>query len=71
LKTHTFNLITVKRIREALDTIMIAKPERVLKTLNKNYNIEEIKYIKDNLEYVLDYMDEEVRSNGYLTGRGD
>ncbi len=71
MKTHTFNLITVKRIREALDTIMIAKPERVLKTLNKNYNIEEIKYIKDNLEYVLDYMDEEVRSNGYLTGRGD
>jgi hypothetical protein len=59
MKTRTFNLITVKRIRDALDTIMIAKPERMLKTLKKNYNIEEIKYIKDNLEYILDYLDVE------------
>jgi hypothetical protein len=57
VKVRTFNLITIKRIREALDTIMIAKPERVLKTLKKNYNIEEINYIKDNLEYILDYLD--------------
>jgi hypothetical protein len=59
MKIRTFNLISVKRIRDALDIIMIAKPERVLKTLKKNYNIEEIKYIKDNLEYVLDYLDVE------------
>jgi hypothetical protein len=59
MKIRTFNLISVKRIRDALDTIMIAKPERMLKTLKKNYNIEEIKYIKDNLEYILDYLDVE------------
>jgi hypothetical protein len=59
MKTRTFNLITVKRIRDALDTIMIAKPERVLKTLKKNYNDSEVNYIKDNLEYVLDYLDVE------------
>jgi hypothetical protein len=64
-------LITVKRIREALDTIMIAKPERVLKTLAKHYNEIEIGYLMANMEEILDYMDEEVRSNGYLTGRGD
>jgi hypothetical protein len=60
LKTHTFNLITVKRIREALDTIMIAKPERVLKTLVRHYNEIEIGYIMANFEEILDYLDEEI-----------
>jgi hypothetical protein len=43
----------------------------VLKTLAKHYNEIEIGYLMANMEEILDYMDEEVRSNGYLTGRGD
>lgn len=60
MKTHTLDLISVKRIREALDTLMIAKPERVLKTLVRYYNETEISYIMSNMEEALDFLDEEV-----------
>jgi hypothetical protein len=60
MKLHTLNLISVKNIRGALDTIMVAKPERVLNVLKNKYNVDEIRYIKDNLEEILDFLDEEV-----------
>lgn len=60
MKIHTLNLISVKRIREALDTIMIAKPEKVLRTLVKYYNETEIGYIMSNMEEALDFLDEEI-----------
>jgi hypothetical protein len=57
MKTRSFNLISVKNIRDALDTIMIAKPERVLDVLKNKYNVDEIKYIRDNLEELLDFLE--------------
>ena len=60
MKLHTLNLISVKNIRGALDTIMVAKPEKVLNVLKNKYNVDEIRYIKDNLEEILDFLDEEV-----------
>jgi hypothetical protein len=39
---------------------MVAKPERVLNVLKNKYNVDEIRYIKDNLEEILDFLDEEV-----------
>jgi hypothetical protein len=60
MKIHTLNLISVKRIREALDTIMIAKPEKILRTLVKYYNETEIGYIMSNMEEALDFLDEEI-----------
>jgi hypothetical protein len=64
MKTHSFNLVSAKNIRDALTTLMITKPSRVLATLKKGFNTEEILYIRDNLEEVLDYMDEEEKENG-------
>ncbi len=61
MKTHTLSLITDKKIRDALDTLMIAKPSRVIKILSKNYNETEIEFITANLEETLDYIDEEVK----------
>jgi hypothetical protein len=67
MKIHTLNLISVKRIRDALDTIMIASPEKVLRTLVKYYNETEIGYIMSNMEEALDFLDEEVAKKN----RGD
>jgi len=61
MKLHTLNLISVKNIRGALDTIMIAKPERVLDVLKKHYNPKEIEYITAAMEEILDYIDVEVK----------
>jgi hypothetical protein len=61
MKTHILNLITTKNIRDALDTIMIAKPERVLNILRKHYNSQEMAYIADAMEELLDYLDIEVK----------
>jgi len=57
MKIHTLNLISVKNIRDALTTLMIAKPSRVLATLKKSFNTEEILYIRDNLEELLDFLE--------------
>lgn len=48
---------------------MIAKPKRVLKTLVKHYNESEIGYIMSNMEELLDYLDEEVRTNATKSDR--
>ena len=56
-KIHTLSLVSAKNIRDALTTLMIAKPSRVLATLKKNFNTEEILYIRDNLEELLDFLE--------------